>query len=418
MKTIMNAEDLTTIDQLIAFLDGTQLVAFEVASNKDSRYQWIQRTLVKFHYLSLSKQDKGVLIRYLMKVSGYSRQQITRLVKQYRDTGRLVRQQSTGNGFSRRFTSEDVQLLAAMDERHNTPNGLTMKKLCERAYTLFGQDEYQRLASISVAHLYNLRKSNAYIRHRRSVEKTRPRASHIGERRKPQPNGQPGYIRIDTVHQGDWDKQKGVYHINAVDEVTQVEIIVSVEKISERYLVPALEQLLEDFPFIILGFHSDNGSEYINKRVAELLEKLRIEFTKSRSRQTNDNALAESKNGHVVRKIFGYAHIPQHWASLINTFNRQYLNPYVNFHRPCLFPHIIIDSKGKQRKRYPYDSLMTPYEKFKSLPEAQQYLKPGMTFEILDAVAYQASDNEAADKLQQARRQLFKSIHERENMRA
>lgn len=414
----MNAEDLTTIDQLIAFLDGTQLVAFEVASNKDSRYQWIQRTLVKFHYLSLSKQDKGVLIRYFMKVSGYSRQQITRLVKQYRDTGRLVRQQSTGNGFSRRFTSEDVQLLAAMDERHNTPNGLTMKKLCERACTLFGQDEYQRLASISVAHLYNLRKSNAYIRHRRSVEKTRPRASHIGERRKPQPNGQPGYIRIDTVHQGDWDKQKGVYHINAVDEVTQVEIIVSVEKISERYLVPALEQLLEDFPFIILGFHSDNGSEYINKRVAELLEKLRIEFTKSRSRQTNDNALAESKNGHVVRKIFGYAHIPQHWASLINTFNRQYLNPYVNFHRPCLFPDIIIDSKGKQRKRYPYDSLMTPYEKFKSLPEAQQYLKPGMTFEILDAVAYQASDNEAADKLQQARRQLFKSIHERENMRA
>jgi len=418
MKTIMNAEDLTTIDQLAAFLEGTQPVAFEVASNKDSRYRWVQRTLVKFHYLSLSKQDKGVLIRYLMKVSGYSRQQITRLVKQYRDTGRLVRQQRTVNGFSRRFTDEDVHLLAAMDERHNTPNGLTMKKLCERAYMLFGQDEYQRLASISVAHLYNLRKSNAYIRQRRNIQKTRPRASHIGERRKPKPNGKPGYIRIDTVHQGDWDRQKGVYHINAVDEVTQAEIIVSVEKISERYLIPALEQLLEDFPFVILGFHSDNGSEYINKRVAELLEKLRIEFTKSRSRQTNDNALAESKNGHVVRKIFGYTHIPQHWASLINDFNRQHLNPYINYHRPCLFPEIIINNKGKQRKRYPYDSLMTPYEKFKSLPEAQKYLKPGLTFEILDAIAYKQSDNEAADKLQQARRQLFKSIHERETKRA
>ena len=186
------------------------------------------------------------------------------------------------------------------------------------------------------------------------------------------------------------------------------------EKISERYLIPALEQLLEDFPFVILGFHSDNGSEYINKRVAELLEKLRIEFTKSRSRQTNDNALAESKNGHVVRKIFGYTHIPQYWAPLINDFNRQHLNPYINYHRPCLFPEIIIDNKGKQRKRYPYDSLMTPYEKLKSLPEAQKYLKPGVTFEILDAIAYKQSDNEAADKLQQARRQLFKSIHERE----
>ena len=414
----MNAEDLTTVDQLIAFLEGTQPVAFQVVSDKDSRYQWVQRTLVKFHYLSLSKPDKGVLIRYLMKISGYSRQQITRLARQYRDTGRLVCRQRTIHGFSRRFTDEDIRLLAAMDERHGTPNGFTMKKLCERAYAVFGQNQYQRLASISVAHLYNLRKSTGYLCRRRNVEKTRPRASHIGERRKPRPNGEPGHIRIDTVHQGDWDRHKGVYHINAVDEETQMEIVVTVEKISERYLIPALEQILGDLPFIIQGFHSDNGSEYINRQVAKLLEKLFIEFTKSRSRQTNDNALAECKNGHVVRKIFGYDHIPQHWASLINDFNRQHLNPYVNYHRPCLFPETITDSKGKQRKRYPYDALMTPYEKFKSLPEAQKYLKTGITFEILDAIAYQQSDNEAADKLQRARRQLFKSIHERENKRA
>lgn len=83
----MNAEELTTIDQLRAFLAGTQSVAFEVVSDKNARLQWIQPTLVKFHYLTLSKEDKGVLIRYFMKVSGYSPQQITRLVKQYRDTG-------------------------------------------------------------------------------------------------------------------------------------------------------------------------------------------------------------------------------------------------------------------------------------------------------------------------------------------
>ena len=210
----MNIEDLTTINQVIAFLEGTQRVAFEVADDKDSRYRWVQRTLVKFHYLSLSRPDKGVLIRYLMKISGYSRQQITRLIKQYRDTGRLVRQQRTVNGFSRRFTAADIRLLAAMDERHSTPNGLTMKKLCERAYTMYGQPTYQRLASISVAHLYNLRKATGYVRYRRHVEKTRPRSARIGERRKPRPNGQPGYIRIDTVHQGDWDGQKGVYHVN------------------------------------------------------------------------------------------------------------------------------------------------------------------------------------------------------------
>ena len=414
----MNAKDLTTIDQLSAFLEGTQRVAFEVASDKDNRYQWIQRTLVKFRYKSLRKPDKGVLIQYLVKVSGYSRQQITRLVKQYRDTGRLVRRQRTVKGFSRRFTDDDIRLLVTMDMRHNTPNGLTMKKLCERAYVVFDEQAYHRLASISVAHLYNLRKSTPYLRQRRHQEKTRSKTSHIGERRKPQPDGKPGYLRIDTVHQGDWDKQKGVYHINAVDEVIQMQMVLSLEKISERYLIPILKQLLADFPLVIQGFHSDNGSEYINKRVAELLEKLRIEFTKSRSRQTNDNALVESKNGHVVRKIFGHGHIPQRWASLINDFNRQHLNPYINYHRPCLFPVIITDSKGKQRKRYPYQSLMTPYEKLKSLPDADQYLKPGITFEILDAIAYQQSDNEAADELQKARRQLFKTIHERETKRA
>ena len=414
----MNAKDLTTIDQLSAFLEGTQRVAFQVASDKDSRYQWIQRTLVKFRYKSLRKPDKGVLIQYLVKVSGYSRQQITRLVKQYRDTGRLVRRQRTVKGFSRRFTDDDIRLLVTMDMRHNTPNGLTMKKLCERAYVVFDEQAYHRLASISVAHLYNLRKSTPYLRQRRHQEKTRSKTSHIGERRKPQPDGKPGYLRIDTVHQGDWDKQKGVYHINAVDEVIQMQMVLSLEKISERYLIPILKQLLADFPLVIQGFHSDNGSEYINKRVAELLEKLRIEFTKSRSRQTNDNALVESKNGHVVRKIFGHGHISQRWASLINDFNRQHLNPYINYHRPCLFPVIITDSKGKQRKRYPYQSLMTPYEKLKSLPDADQYLKHGITFEILDAIAYQQSDNEAADELQKARRQLFKTIHERETKRA
>lgn len=414
----MNAKDLKTIDQLRDFLQGAQYVAFEVVSDKANRYRWIQRSLIQFRYLSLNKRDRGIVISYLIKMSGYSRQQLTRLIKQYRDMGKLVRQQRTVNGFARRFTPEDVRLLAQMDERHDTPNGFTMKKLCERAYTIFGAQNYQRLASISVAHLYNLRNSYTYRCRRLTVNKTRPKASTIGERRKPQPHGQPGYIRVDTVHQGDWDKEKGVYHINAVDEVTQMEVIATVEKISERYLIPALKQLLNAFPFVLLGFHSDNGSEYVNKRVALLLNKLHIEFTKSRARKSNDNALAESKNGHVIRKYFGHEYIAQRWASLINDFNQQYLNPYVNFHRPCLFSELITDNKGKQRKRYPYRLLMTPYEKLKSLPQAHQYLKSDTSFEILDATAYKMSDNEAADQLQQARQQLFKTIYEQEKKRA
>jgi hypothetical protein len=160
------------------------------------------------------------------------------------------------------YTTEDIRLLAALDERHNTLSGPATKKLCERAHTIFKQTQYQRLASISIAHLYNLRKSQPYLRQRYTFEKTRPKVALIGIRKKPQANGQPGFIRIDTVHQDDQDKQKGVYHINAVDEVTQFEVVCTVEKISEQYLMPAienltlallLESLIEaDFPEVII----------------------------------------------------------------------------------------------------------------------------------------------------------------------
>ncbi len=413
MKTIMKLNALTTLAQLEEFLAGTQPVAFSVLSTKDECYQWIQATLIQFQYQTLSKTQKGLVCRYLVKMSGYSRQQLTRLIRQYRQTGHLLRGQRTVQGFARRYTDEDIRLLATMDERHDTPSGPAIKKLCERACQLFGETAYAQLASISISHLYNLRKSTGYLKQRRHVEKTRPTRSSIGERRKPSPAGQPGFLRIDTVHQGDWDKQKGVYHLNAVDEVTQFQVVCTVEKISEAYLLPALEDLLAAFPFHILGFHSDNGSEYINGRVARLLGKLLIEFTKSRARQTNDNALVESKNGAVVRKLFDHTHIPQRWASLINALNQEHLNPYLNFHRPCFFPETQTDPNGKVRKLYRYEAMMTPYDKLISLPQAKDHLKPGMTFAKLEAMAYQLSDNEAADQLQKARQHLFTTIHER-----
>ena len=149
------------------------------------------------------------------------------------------------------------------------------------------------------------------------------------------PQGKPGFIRVDTVHQGDRDGVKGLYHINAVDEVTQYEVVCTVEKISERYLVPVLEGMLAGFPFKLLEFHSDNGSEFINHKVAELLNSLNIALTKSRSRHSNDNALVESKNGSVIRKLLGHAHVPQHHAERFNLFDQAHLNPYVNYHRPC-----------------------------------------------------------------------------------
>ena len=408
---VINMEEakLQTLEQIKAFLDGTSEVAFRVP--KEDRNQFIERVLKRFGYAPHGRIDKGVLLRYIGRMTGLSRQQVTRLVRQYRKDGKLSKRLcAPKQGFTYRYTAADVALLAETDVLHSTLSGPATKKVMERAYQVFGDQRYERLAGISVSHLYNLRGSKPYQNKRRHWSKTNPTSVPIGKRRAPQPDGVPGYIRIDSVHQGDMDGVKGVYHINAVDCVTQMQFVATCEKISEAYMLPVIRQLLDGFPFIILGFHSDNGSEYINYQVAKMLKKLLVEFTKSRPRHSNDNALAESKNASVVRKHFGYAHIPQHCASLVNTFCAEFLNPYVNFHRPCFFPETITDAKGKERKKYHYKDMMTPYDKFKSIPEASQYLKAKITIEQLDAQAAEMSDNDAASALNNARKKLFKDI--------
>ena len=316
-------------------------------------------------------------------------------------------------GFTRKFTPTDVVLLAETDALHSTLSGPATKCLMQRAVALFGDARYERLATISVGHLYNLRAAAGYQAYRLHWTKTHGHSVPIGERRAPAPDGRPGFIRIDSVHQGDQDGVKGLYHINAVDCVTQFEVVATCERISEAYLMPALEAILDSFPFTLLGFHADNGSEYINYTVAKLLDKLRVEFTKSRPRHSNDNGLAETKNGAIVRKHFGYCHIAQRYAAEVNILCQQYLNPYVNFHRPCFFPESFTDDKGKIRKRYLFENMMTPYEKLKSLPKAKGFLKSGITFVQLDQTASRISDNEAARQLNEARKKLFQSINRR-----
>jgi len=196
--------------------------------------------------------------------------------------------------FPQRYTREDIALLAGLDEDHGVLSGPATRKLLQRAHYDFQDAQYQRLAELSVAQLYRLRKSTTYRKHGMVYQATRPTKVAIGERRRPEPGGRPGYLRVDTVHQGDLDGVKGVYHINAVDEVTQWEIFGATEQISEAYLLPVLKGILAQFPFRIRGSHSDNGSEFINHTVAELLNKLLIEQTKSRPRRSNDNGLVEA----------------------------------------------------------------------------------------------------------------------------
>lgn len=179
-------------------------------------------TLKRFRYAHCARADKGLLRRYLAKVTGLSRAQVARAIRQFDAKGRIEdRRKAPVKPFARRYTPEDIRLLAEVDGLHNILSGPATRKLCERMAEVFGDARFERLAGISNGHLYNLREHKTYLGIRCPVDKTRPVRVNIGERRKPAPDGQPGYLRVDSVHQGDLDGVKGLYLINAVDEVTQ-----------------------------------------------------------------------------------------------------------------------------------------------------------------------------------------------------
>ncbi len=293
-----------------------------------------------------------------------------------------------------------MAVLAEVDRAHQWLSGPATKRILEREFGVFGKPQFQRLAGISVSHLYNLRHSAAYRQRVARYQPTRPTGISIGERRRPEPNGQPGYLRVDPVHQGDWEGAKGVYHLHSVDAVTQWEVVGCTPQISEQYLEPALEAILHQFPFPILGFHADNGSEYINHTVARLLHKLLV--------HSLDNALVEGENGAVIRKHIGGGPIPAEHAEQIDRFYRQYFNPYLNYHRPCGFATVMVDPRGKRKRVYKASEYQTPYEKLKSLPGAEQYLKPGLSFQQLDRLARSASDTAWAQQMKLAKEKLLR----------
>jgi transposase InsO family protein len=190
--------------------------------------------------------------------------------------------------------------------------------------------------------------------------------------------------------------------------VTQWEVAGATPRISEAYLEPLLAQMLRQFPFRILGFHSDNGSEFINKTVAELLNKMLIEQTKSRPRQSGDNGLVETKNGAIIRKHIGYGYIDAKHADKLNSFYREHLNPYLNYHRPCAQAEVKIDEKGRKRVRY--KRYQTPLETLSLLEKPAQYLRNGLSMNALNRVAAALSDTDAARRMQQAKNKLFEKL--------
>lgn len=400
----MDDSEAVSLDQIQGFLAGSADLRF-AGQRRSEIYGWVERTLVRHQYASLGRRDKGLVRQYLARMTGMSRAQVTRLIAGYQNTGRVLPTVYQRTRFAARYTAADIELLAYVDKAHGNLSGPATKRILEREYNEYGQAAFQRVSQISVAQMYRVRNSEAYRKRNTTYQPTRPTVIAIGERRKPRPNGCPGYLRIDTVHQGDQDGRKGVYHIHAVDEVTQWEVVAATPQISEMWLIPVLQAMLEQFPFVIRGFHSDNGSEFINHTVAKLLGKLLIEQTKSRAGHSGDNGLVEAKNAAIIRKHIGFGHIGAQHAEAVDAFHRQHLNPYINFHRPCAVPTIHVDAKGKRRRKYL--RWETPFELLRQMAKCETYLREGVTLSDLEDFAQRQSDTESALAMQRAKRQLL-----------
>lgn len=183
---MVNDTALDSVNHIQNFLMGTIPVQLSVVASE--RYPLIARTLKHTRYDTLTKKEKSIVREYLQRCARYSHTQLTRLIRQCKVTHWIGKKVIKRNLFERQYTRVDIVLLAQMDEAHQFLSGGATKKLFERAYFVYKDPTYERLAHISIAHIYNLRQSTTYQCKRMYYLKTKSRTSMIGERRKPQPN--------------------------------------------------------------------------------------------------------------------------------------------------------------------------------------------------------------------------------------
>lgn len=198
----MQAGERLSLEQIQVFLEASDGLGFQ-GRDRAEVYGWVNETLRRQCFQDLSKIARGLVRRYLEKMTGLSRAQTTRLITMYTRGDEVKLKPYRRHRFAERYTREDVALLASVDTVHETLSGPATQKLLQRAYHEFAEAKYERLAEISVAQLYRLRGSARYRQRRIVYRTTRPTPVNIGERRRPEPNSQPGYLRVDTVHQGD-----------------------------------------------------------------------------------------------------------------------------------------------------------------------------------------------------------------------
>jgi len=167
MVTNMNETRLCTIEQIEQFLMACTQIEFSKSGDDSERYEHISRVLKRFDYPRRTKRERGVLLRYLQLTSSYSRAQVTRLIAQWHanrlDVVPLAKRYcAPAAPFARKYTHSDIERLVEMDKANEDVCGPAIAHLLQRAYHVYGDTRYERLATLSVSHLYNLRKSTGY----------------------------------------------------------------------------------------------------------------------------------------------------------------------------------------------------------------------------------------------------------------
>jgi hypothetical protein len=192
------------MEQIQAFLESSGEVGFK-GQNREEVYGWVNQTLRQQRYEELKRSGRGLVRRYMEKMTGMSRAQTTRLITVYLRGDAVKPLAYRRRRFPRRYTGEDIALLASLDAAHETLSGPATKKLLQRACYNFGDRRYQNLAGISVAQLYRLRASRAYRERGIKYQATEPTRyrSGSGESRsreaRPDTCGSTRYIRATRM---------------------------------------------------------------------------------------------------------------------------------------------------------------------------------------------------------------------------
>lgn len=117
----------------------------------------------------------------------------------------------------------------------------------------------------------------------------------------------PGHKQIDTVaHCGDTLLGDFAYSLSSIDAAAYWSNTRSQWNKGQVATKDNLEDIRDASPVPTISVHPDTGSEFINWNMKEWCDTEGIKMTRSEPGRKNDNMYVEERNGHVVRKYFGY----------------------------------------------------------------------------------------------------------------